>query len=199
MTTKSRFIAITVLLLLISTPFTLQASEITGKVRSTVDGVLVILKDQSLMVPEKKEERRGRLRNLILKRFSFKEMSKRSLARYWRERSDAEKKEFVSLFSDLIENSYIEKIERYTDEEILYVGEKSSDGRAVVKTVIISKGNEIPINYSLMKTENDWMVYDIVIEGVSLVSNYRSQFSSTIRTSSYKGLVEQLREKTGKQ
>lgn len=199
MRTNSRFITVAVLLLLMSTPFALHASEVTEKVRSTVDGIINILRDQSLNSPGKQEERRARIRNLILERFSFEEMSKRSLARHWRERSDKEKKEFVSLFSDLIENSYIEKIERYTDEEIIYADEKMSDGRAVVKTVIISKGNEIPIDYRLIKTTDDWMVYDIVIEGVSLVSNYRSQFSSTIRATSYEGLVIKLREKTGKQ
>ena len=198
MRTNSRFITVAMLLLLMSTPFTLHASEVTEKVRSTVDGITNILRDQSLRSPGKQEERRARIRNLILERFSFEEMSKRSLARHWKERSDEEKKEFVSLFSDLIENSYIDKIERYTDEKIIYADEKRNDGRAVVKTVIISKGTEIPINYRLIKTTDDWMVYDIVIEGVSLVSNYRSQFSSTIRATSYEGLVIKLREKTGK-
>lgn len=198
MRTNSRFITVAMLLLLMSTPFTLHASEVTEKVRSTVDGITNILRDQSLRSPGKQEERRARIRNLIQERFSFEEMSKRSLARHWKERSDEEKKEFVSLFSDLIENSYIDKIERYTDEKIIYADEKRNDGRAVVKTVIISKGTEIPINYRLIKTTDDWMVYDIVIEGVSLVSNYRSQFSSTIRATSYEGLVIKLREKTGK-
>jgi len=198
MRTHSRFIALAVLLLFMSTPLTIHASEVTDKVRSTVDGIINILREETLRSPGKKEERRALIRNLILKSFSFEEMSKRSLARHWRERSDEEKKEFIALFSDLIENSYIEKVERYTDEEIIYAGEKRKDGRALVKTIIISKGNEIPINYKLIKTTDDWMVYDIVIEGVSLVSNYRSQFISTIRATSYEELVVKLREKVGK-
>jgi len=193
-----RFITVAMLLLLTLTPVILHASEITDKVRSTVDGIINILKDQSLNAPGKKDERRARIRSLITERFNFEEMSKLSLARHWGDRSDEEKKEFISLFSDLIENSYIEKIERYTDEEIIYADEKRSGGRAEVKTVIISKGTDTHINYRLIKTTDDWMVYDIVIEGVSLVSNYRSQFSSTIRATSYEGLVKKLREKTRK-
>jgi phospholipid transport system substrate-binding protein len=193
----SRVVAVIVALLLLLTPFSICASEITDKVRTTVDRVLEVLKEESLKGPEKKEERRARIRDIIKERFSFEEMSRQSLARHWRKRSDAEKSEFVSLFSDLIENSYIDKIEGYRDEEILYAGERVKNNRAEVSTKVISKGTEIPINYRLFRTKGgDWMVYDIVIEGVSLVSNYRSQFSSTIRSSSFNGLMEQLREKT---
>lgn len=187
---------VTVALLLLLIPFSLHASEVTGKVQATVDGVLDVLREQSLQGPSKKEERRAKLRSIISGRFSYEEMSKQSLAIHWRKRSEAEKKEFVSLFSNLIETAYIEKIEGYTDEEILYTGERVKDRHAEVLTTIVSKGTEIPINYRLFRTRGgDWMVYDLVIEGVSLVSNYRLQFSSTIRTSSYEGLVGQLREK----
>ena len=129
MRTKLRSITPAVLLFLMLIPFTLHASEVTDKVRSTVNGIIKVLREQTLKAPDKKEERRARIRNLILERFSFEEMSKRSLARHWKERSDEEKKEFVSLFSDLIEDSYIDKVEKYTDEEIIYAGEKSKEGR----------------------------------------------------------------------
>ena len=194
----SMIISVTALLFLLSTPFTVYASDVTDRVRSTVEGVLNILKDQSLRSPEKKEGRRALMRNLIKDRFSFEEMSKLSLARHWRKRSAEERKEFVLLFSDLVESAYIDKIERYTDEEILYGAEKIKDGRAVVKTRIMSKGTEVPIDYKLKKMDGDWKVYDILVEGVSLISNYRSQFSSIIRTSSYEELVIRLKEKTAK-
>lgn len=191
-------VIVAALLILLSVPLRLNASDVTDKLRSTIDGVIDILRDDSLRRPDRQEERRSRIRKLIMQRFSFEEMSKRSLARYWRERSDSERMEFVSLFSDLIENAYIEKIERYTDEEIRYVGERMSGERAEVKTIVMSKGTQIPIDYRLIMIGSDWMVYDIVIEGVSLVSNYRSQFSNTIRSSSYEDLVKKLKEKTGR-
>lgn len=191
-------VIVAALLILLSVPLRLNASDVTDKLRSTIDGVIDILRDDTLRRPDRQEERRSRIRKLIMQRFSFEEMSKRSLARYWRERSDSERMEFVSLFSDLIENAYIEKIERYTDEEIRYVGERMSGERAEVKTIVMSKGTQIPIDYRLIMIGSDWMVYDIVIEGVSLVSNYRSQFSNTIRSSSYEDLVKKLKEKTGR-
>jgi phospholipid transport system substrate-binding protein len=197
MRNASIIVKMTVAMLLLLTPISVCASEITDKIKKTVDEVLEVLKDESFKGEEKMEERRALLRGVVKERFSFQEMSRQSLARHWRGLSDAEKSEFVSLFSDLIESAYIDKVEGYTDEEILYTGERIKNSRAEVSTKVISKGTEIPINYRLFRTKDgDWMVYDIVIEGVSLVSNYRSQFSSTIRSSSFNGLMEQLREKT---
>ncbi|MFQ5901470.1 MAG: ABC transporter substrate-binding protein [Thermodesulfobacteriota bacterium] len=136
---------------------------------------------------------------IIVESTTPEEMAKRSLARHWKKRSDIEKKEFVAIFTDLIEGSYIEKIEAYTDEEILYTGEKIDGRRAVVKTRIISKGTEIPIYYRLLESKDgNWMVYDIVIEGVSLIGNYRTQFSKIIRGSSYEELVKKIKAKLEK-
>ena len=190
-------ITVTFVVSMLLYPVPAHPSEVTEQVRFTTEEVLKILKDPSLQGPEKAPARRTKLRTAIMELFDFEEMAKRSLARHWSRRSDQEKVEFVALFRRLIERFYIEKIEKYTDEEILYVGERRQDGRALVKTKIVTKqGTEIPIHYRLLtKQERGWMVYDIVVEGVSLVSNYRSQFNRIIRSSSYSTLIKRLQSK----
>ncbi len=175
----------------------IQASEITDQLKDTIDSVIALLRDPALKGPEKKDERRARIREAVRERFSFPEMARRSLGRHWRNRTDEERKEFVKLFSSLIENSYIGRIEDYSDEEVLFLNEKVIKNKAEVKTRIVSgAGTEIPINYRLFKDRSGrWLVYDVVVEGVSLVRNYRTQFDRTIRSLSYEGLVKEIRSK----
>lgn len=172
------------------------AGEPTNQVKSTVDKVLDILKNKELKKPARTAERRALIRTVVGERFDFEEMSKRTLALNWQKRTPEERKEFVSLFSDLLERSYINKIETYTDEKIVY-GEETVEGEyGVVKTKVITKRNvDIPMEYKLLKKSSQWMVYDVVIEGVSLVNNYRNQFNKIIRTQSYDELVKRLRNK----
>ncbi len=167
------------------------------QIKKTVDKVINILKDPKYKGQTKKEQRRKLLRIEIGKIFDFEEMSKRSLGIYWRERTPQEKKEFVELYKDLLERSYIDKIESYSNEEIVYLDEKIENSRyADVKTKIITTDKkEVPIDYRLYFTGTDWKVYDIVIEGVSLVSNYRSQFNKIIRTQSYQELIKRMKTK----
>ncbi|MCS7164040.1 MAG: ABC transporter substrate-binding protein [Thermodesulfovibrio sp.] len=167
------------------------------QIKKTVDKVISILKDPKYKGKEKTQQRRAALRAEIGKVFDFEEMSKRSLGVYWRERTSQEKKEFIELYKDLLERSYIEKIESYTDEEIVYTDERIENNKyAEVKTKIITKERkEIPIDYRLYFTGSEWKVYDIVIEGVSLVSNYRSQFTKIIRNHSYQELVKRMKNK----
>ncbi|MEW6002698.1 MAG: ABC transporter substrate-binding protein [Nitrospirota bacterium] len=168
----------------------------TDQVKQTVDKVLDILKNKELRKPEKAGERRTSIRKVIDERFDFEEMAKRTLALHWRKRTPEEMKEFVSLFSDLLERSYIKKIESYTDEKISYVGENIEGEYAVVKTKVVTKRNvEIPIDYRLLKKGSGWEVYDVVIEGVSLINNYRTQFNKIIRTYSYEELVKRMKNK----
>ncbi len=168
----------------------------TQQVKQTVDKVLDILRDKELKRPEKTKERRVLLRRTISEIFDFEEMAKRSLALHWRKRTPEERKEFVALYTDLLERSYIKKIESYTDEKILYTGEKINGEYAEVDTKIITKRNvEIPIEYRLLKKNSKWEVYDVVIEGVSLVNNYRTQFNKIIRTDSYEELVKRMKNK----
>jgi len=175
---------------------TAYAGVPTDQMKQTIDKVIDILNNKELKKPGKVKERRTALRKAVGGKFDFEEMAKRSLALYWKQRTPEEKKEFVSFYSDLLERSYIKKIENYTDEKIIYTDEKIDDGYAIVKTKIITKRNvEIPIEYKLLKKNNKWDVYDVVIEGVSLVNNYRNQFSKIIRTSSYEELVKRMKNK----
>jgi phospholipid transport system substrate-binding protein len=174
-----------------------DASEPTDQIKGTIDEIIAILKDPSLNGPEKSDQRRARLREKMKERFTFAEMAKRSLGKHWREMNGEEKEEFTAIFARLIENSYIGKIEGYTDEKILYEKEMLRKGRAIVKTKIITKqGTDIPLDYRLINRKGgEWMVYDVVIEGVSLVRNYRTQFSKALRSSSYEDLVLTLKSK----
>lgn len=173
-----------------------NAGEPTQQVKQTVDRVLDVLKDKELKKSEKTKERRAVIRKLVGERFDFEEMAQRSLALHWKKRTPEEKKEFIPLFSDLLERSYIKKIEKYTDEKILYADENIDNEYAVVRTKIITKRNvEIPVEYRLLNKKGKWEVYDVVIEGVSLVNNYRTQFSKIIRTYSYEELVKRMKNK----
>lgn len=168
----------------------------TDQVKATVDQVLKILTDPALKGEGKTKERRAKLRQVVLQRFGFTEMSKRSLGRHWTERTPQERKEFVSLFTDLLERAYVDRVEGYTGEQVVYQGESVDGDYSEVRTKIVTKKNqEIPIIYRLSKNDSNWEVYDIVVEGVSLVNNYRTQFSKVIRTSSYEDLVKKMQVK----
>jgi len=177
---------------------TTEAGDATDQVRQTVDAVLDVLRDSELNRPAKKIEREKALREIIEKRFDFEEMARRSLARHWSRRTKEEQKEFVEMYSDLLENTYIQKIERYENEKVEYADEKTDGAYAVVKTRISGKGNAIPVDYKILRKDGRWSVYDIIIEGVSLVNNYRSQFDQVISSQSYEDLVRRLKEKTKK-
>ncbi len=170
--------------------------EPTEKMRQTTDKILSILADPSLKKPPKIEERRRLIRKAVDERFNWEEMARRSLAKHWAPRTDEEKKEFIRLFGELLERTYMSKVEGYSGEKVLYEGERADEDYATVKVKIETKKNvDIPVEYRLKKEGNDWLVYDISIEGVSLVNNYRTQFNSIITQSSYEGLVKKLKEK----
>lgn len=172
------------------------AGPATDQVKGTVDQVLKILTDPMLKGEQKTKERRAKLRKTVLERFDFSEMSKRSMGRYWNERNPEERTKFVGLFTDLLERAYVDRVEGYTGEQILYLEETTDGNYSEVRTKIVTKRNqEIPIHYRLQQADSKWEVYDIVIEGVSLVNNYRTQFSKIIRTSSYQDLVKKMQAK----
>jgi len=191
-----RFFLVLFFSLLLLQTSAVYAGEPTDQMKQTIDSVLDILKNKELKRPEKAKERRAAIRKIIDSRFDFEEMSKRSLALYWRKRTPEEKSEFTALYSDLLERTYVTKIEKYENEKILYGRETLDDGYAVVKTNIITKDNiEIPIDYRLLKKDAKWEVYDVVIEGVSLVNNYRTQFANILGSSSYGELVKKMKNK----
>ena len=168
-------------------------SEITGKLKNTIDKVISIVKDENFKKDQK--GRREALRKAIDERFDYRQMVIRSLAKNWNSRSDQERQEFISLFKSLLENSYASKLEAYRDEKINYVGEEIKGEYALVKTEVVRQSSTVGVDYKLIQTDGDWQVYDFVIEGVSMIRNYRSQFTKIIRNDSYEVLVEKLTAK----
>lgn len=173
-----------------------SAGAVTAQVKETVDKVISLSQDKNLKKPGKAAERRSAIRKVISQRFDFEEMARRSLAVAWQQRTPQERKEFVGLYTDLLERSYMKRIEGYSNEKIVYLDEKIDGTYAVVRTKIVTgRSVEIPIDYRLLDRNGKWLVYDVVIEGVSLVNNYRTQFSKIIRTSSYQELVKKMKNK----
>jgi phospholipid transport system substrate-binding protein len=173
-----------------------SAGPPTDQVRGSVDRVLKILSDAELKKEAKTGERREMIRTVANEIFDFTEISQRSLARHWTGRTPAERQEFVLLFGDLLEHSYITKIETYSGEKIQYAGEVPDGDQAVVKTRIVTKqGIEIPVDYRMFLKADRWRAYDVNIEGVSLVSNYRTQFNAVIQRAGYPDLVTKLKAK----
>jgi phospholipid transport system substrate-binding protein len=176
-----------------------EAGEPLEKIRQTVDDVVTILSDEALKAPERTEERRKKIRQAVFQRFGFDEMAQRALAQHWRKRTPEERQEFVAVFSDLLERSYIDKIESYGGgkQNILYTKETiDKDGYASVRSEIVNKRDmNVEVEYRLLQRDGNWAVYDVVIEGVSLVNNYRTQFNKIITESSYENLVKQMKLK----
>ncbi|MBI3628480.1 MAG: ABC transporter substrate-binding protein [Candidatus Rokubacteria bacterium] len=154
------------------------------------------LEDSSLRGDGKVGERRSRVRSIANDTFDWSETAKRSLARHWQSLNDGQREEFVKLFGDLLERSYISKIELYGGERIVYVGESIDGDLALVRTKILTKqGTDVPIEYRMIRRGDRWMVYDVVIESVSMVANYRTQFNRIIQASSYQELVKKMKTK----
>jgi phospholipid transport system substrate-binding protein len=168
----------------------------TDQLRGAVDRVLKTLDDPSFKGADKVADRRVAVRKIANEIFDFGEIAKRSMARHWQPLSEAQRTEFVGLFADLLERSYISKIETYGGEKIQYTAEKIDGDYATVSTRIVTKnGTEVPVDYRMTKRGDRWLVYDVSIEGVSLVSSYRTQFNKIIQTSSYNELVSKLKNK----
>jgi phospholipid transport system substrate-binding protein len=166
----------------------------TDQMRTQIDRAVKVLEDPELR--KHPVQRRTQVRQVANDIFDFQETAKRSLARHWAPRTQAERDEFVGLFADLLERSYIGKIELYGGEKIHFLGESIEGEGAVVRTRLVTKqGTEIPIDYRMLRRGDRWLVYDVVIEGVSLISNYRTQFNKIITTSSYEELIKKMKTK----
>ena len=165
------------------------------QVKKTIDRVLTVLQDPTIKGESKKAERRERLQQILSARFDFAEMARRSLGIHWK-RLNGKQEEFVSVFSDFVENAYLVRLEAFKDEKIVYGRERVDKNFAEVVTKIIpSKGDEISIKYRLHLSKGEWQVYDVVVENVSLVNNYRSQFKRILAKASLDELLRKLREK----
>ena len=168
----------------------------TEQLRRSIELVLKVVQDPALKAEAKAAERRAMIRTVANEIFDFAEISRRSLGPHWRGRTPAERQEFVRLFGDLLEHAYVTKIEGYSGERILYVNEHLEGDVATVRTKLVTKqGTEVPLDYRMFRQGDRWRAYDVLIEGVSLVANYRVQFNSIIRRASYQELVTRLRAK----
>jgi len=184
--------------LLLNTREAASLNSPSDYMQCAVEEVMAILKDDQLKLPERSQDRRKLILTVIRYHFDFEEMSKLAMGAHWKEISDNDKGHFVEIFSQLVENSYINKIEAYSDQQIIFLKESVQENKSLVPTLIKHNNLDIPIHYKLHKAHDRWRVYDVVIEGVSLVQNYRSQFSSIIMKEKYAGLVQRIDEKLGK-
>ena len=168
----------------------------TEKIKQTTEKIIAVLKDPNLQGPAKMQERNKKLREVADERFDWEEMAKRTLGKYWNERTPEEKKTFVPLFITLMERSYLDKVQGYSGEKVNYTGE-SIDGKygVIDVKILTNQGQEIAVSYKIKSRDDDWFIYDIVAEGVSLVNNYRVQFNSILTQSPYAVLIKKLEEK----
>ena len=175
-------------------PASADAGAPTDQLRSSVDQIVKVLDDPALKADSRAQDRRAAIRKEAQVVFDFGETAKRALGRHWQGLSEKDREEFTGLFTDLIERAYISKIERYSGERIAYAGESVEGGLATVRTRFVTKqGTEIPVDYRMQQRGDRWLVYDVMVEGVSLISNYRTQFDKIIQTSSYAELVRKMK------
>ena len=172
------------------------AATPTETLKAYSDVVLKILEDPALRSPDRKSERRAAVRKVAEEIFDLAETAKRALGPHWNQRTPAEREEFTQLFAELLEGTYISRIDEYGGERIRYTGEKIDGDLATVQSrVLTKKGSEAPVEARLLRRGDKWLVYDVIIEGVSLINNYRTQFDHIIRRSSYAELVKRLKER----
>ena len=193
MAATRRALGLAVLLaVVLGAPAAARAGAPTDQLRRYTDRVIQILQSPQLTPAE----RRVQVREVALQVFDVSETARRSLGPHWQQRTPAEREEFVNLFRDLLDQTYVSRIDEYGGERVQYVGERIDGDAATVRAQIVTKaGTTVPVESRLTLKGGQWLVYDILIENVSLVGNYRSQFDRVIRTSSYEELVKRLRER----
>lgn len=185
-----------VTLLLVGSPIA-RAGAPTEQLRQHVDEVITTLQRSDLQGDSKPTERRTAVRKIANSVFDFAETAKRSLGQHWHARTPTEREEFTELFADLLEHGYISKIDRYGGEKVNYVGESVEGDQATIRTKILTKqGSDVPVDYRVLRQGDQWRVYDVIIEGVSLIANYRTQFNKIIQTSSFNDLIAKMKAKT---
>jgi phospholipid transport system substrate-binding protein len=189
----ARLVPVAVAGLLAGAPV-VEAGAPTDQLKSSVEQIVKVLEDPALKTDARAKDRRAAIRKEAEVVFDFTETAKRALGRHWQTLSEKDRQEFTQLFTDLIERAYISKIERYSGERIAYAGEAVDGGLATVRTRFVTKqGTEIPVDYRMQQRGERWLVYDVAVEGVSLINNYRTQFDKIIQTSSYAELVRKMK------
>lgn len=185
-----------VLVLAVGVP-PMAAGTATAAIKTTIKQMFVILNDEELKTPGRAEERRQQLEKVIGNRIAYDEMAKRSLGPQWAQLNEEERQEFVRLYAQLLRDTYSSRFDRYTDEKVEFLQETLQGDYAEVRTRLTSSKFTLDVDYRMLQRAGDWRVYDIVVDGISLVHSYREQFTKIIRTYSYEELVTKLRQKTG--
>jgi len=195
---KNRLLSLMMAILIpLHLPQSAKAAEPLEQVKKILNAVSAILSDPGLQGPEKESERKQKVRRVIYEAFDFEEMAKESLGTHWSKLTPQQRKEFVELFGDLFERSYNRLVLKFLPErETVYGTETVEKGRALVKTTLVSKKNEqLPVDYRLISNGSTWEFFDVVVDEVSLATNYRTKFNKIIRTSSYESLVRKMKLK----
>jgi phospholipid transport system substrate-binding protein len=186
--------AFALLALVLGASSTVWAGPPTDTLREYTEAVQKVLDDPALKADDRRHERRAAVRKLAAEAFDVQETARRALGPHWQQRTAAEREEFVQLFADLLERTYIAKIDLYGGERLRFTDERVDGDSAVVRARVTTKqGTEVPVEGRMHKKGDRWLIYDVAIENISLIANYRSQFDRIIRTSSYAELVKRLR------
>jgi len=188
-----------VLLLLVSVVLPLKLRAATAgpqdQLKSSIDKLFVVLRDKNLKGDDNRDLRREKIAEVVFIQFDMQRMAKFSLGRSWRDLKKTERDQFANLFKKLLSKSYIATIDGYAGEEISYKKEIIKGDKAEVRTMVVGSSKEIPLNYKLKLSDGRWLIYDVIIENVSLVRNYRSQFSPIMKKSGFSGLIEKMEKK----
>lgn len=192
---KRLLIVMTVVVLSV---FAFEAKAISPmeRVKEVTESIIKILSNEQLKAPDKKEYKKQLIKNEILSIFDWEEFSKRTMAQNWQKLNQQQKAEFIDYYQKLLEAVYADKMDEYSGEKVRYEGEEILGTNAIVKVMVLGyKGADVPLIYRMFMKNNQWYVYDVVIEGVSLVNNYRSQFNSIMLRSGYEGLIRAIKDK----
>jgi len=182
------------LLLTLGLCSTALAGEPQDRLKTGIEKVIAILSDASLKGPAKRTIRQDKLRTVADSFFDWRELSRRAAAEGWNKFTPKQQDDFVDSFSELLQKTYVRKLEKYNNEKVNYLGEQIADNQAFLKTQVAMKDKTIPINYVMIKRDQ-WLVYDVVVEGVSLVKNYRTQFAKILSKETPEALIQRIKDK----
>lgn len=186
----------TILALLVFSPFNAHALDAKGELEQTLAELVAVAED--FKGDEQKEVRREKMRAIIEPRFDFQEMAKRSLGSQWLKCNPAEKEKFVKVFSELLATTYLDKIDMIERDMVRISDHKVRANKSLIKTDVTYKGDTFGLDYKLLERSGEWKVYDVIIENIGLVANYRNEFSGIIRKEKFSGLLEMLEKKVAK-
>ncbi len=189
----------TIIIVCLFVPLISFAGAPLDSVKAQINKVLDVLRDPSLKGEAGKKTKKAKIRNISDSFFDYTELSKRTLGQNWNKLNTKQQEEFISLYKQILEDAYADKIVTYTDEKVNFGKETQLTEKTVeVQTVVLTKKADVPINYRVIQKGDEWKVYDVVIEGVSLINNYRNQFREILSNKNPDYLLETLRKKVGK-